>query len=68
MATCKAFISEQGLACASLMCQGTTLLEQMLYGVWVLDFASLRLAAVNGVDPLEIESIEAFKKQLTRSR
>ncbi|MGB0648050.1 MAG: SIS domain-containing protein [Bradymonadia bacterium] len=66
--TCKAFMVTQGFECASLSCHGDTLLEQMLYGVWVLDFASLRLAAKKGIDPLEIASIESFKIQLKESK
>lgn len=62
--TCREYISAQGFDCSTLSCDGDSLLEQILFGVWVMDFASLKLAERLGVDPLSIASIETFKKQL----
>jgi hypothetical protein len=38
--------------------------DSVLYGTWMLDFASLKLAALQGVDPQEIGLIESFKLEL----
>lgn len=44
--------------------QGRSLLEQMLWGSVLADFASIYLAILNGVDPTPVELIEKLKKEL----
>ncbi len=45
---------------------GETLLEQMLSLVYMGDFVSLYLAALNGVDPETIDSINILKSELSK--
>ena len=44
--------------------QGDTILEHMLYGVFLGDFATLYLAVLNGVNPSPVELVDKFKKEL----
>lgn len=46
--------------------KGTSLLERMLSLVLLGDFVSLYLAALNGVDPENIDSINVLKDELSR--
>ncbi len=43
---------------------GSTLIEQMLWGVVLADFASIYLASLNGVSPVSVELIEKLKLEL----
>jgi glucose/mannose-6-phosphate isomerase len=47
--------------------QGDTLLKQLLWGAILTDFLSIYLATLNGVDPMSVELIEKFKKELAQS-
>lgn len=44
--------------------QGGTLLQQMLWGCILADFASIYVGILNGVDPTKVELIEKFKAEL----
>lgn len=44
--------------------QGDTPLAQMLWGCILADFVSIYVAVLNGVDPVPVDLIEKFKKQL----
>lgn len=44
--------------------QGSTVLEQLLWGSILADFASIYVAVLNGVDPVPVPLIEKFKQQL----
>lgn len=44
--------------------QGSTILEQMLWGVAFGDFVALYLALLNGLNPTPVDLIEKFKSEL----
>lgn len=44
--------------------QGGSLLQQMLWGSILADFASIYVGILNGVDPTKVELIEKFKQEL----
>jgi glucose/mannose-6-phosphate isomerase len=44
--------------------QGASLLQQMLWGCILADFASIYVGILNGVDPTKVELIEKFKSEL----
>lgn len=44
--------------------QGESVLAQLLWGYLLADFVSIYLAILNGVDPMLIELIEKFKREL----
>ena len=44
--------------------KGESELAATLYGLWLLDFASLYVAEAQALDPMSIESIESFKMEL----
>lgn len=44
--------------------RGESLLQQMLWGCILADFASIYVAILNGVDPVPVELIEKLKKEL----
>lgn len=44
--------------------QGSTALQQMLWGCVLADFVSIYVAILNNVDPTPVELIEKFKKEL----
>lgn len=44
--------------------QGGSALEQLLYAVLLGDFATLYLAVLNGVNPVPVDLVEKFKKEL----
>lgn len=46
--------------------QGETLLEQLLWGCILADFASIYVAVLNGVDPTPVDLVEAFKAEMTK--
>jgi glucose/mannose-6-phosphate isomerase len=45
--------------------QGSSLLQQMLWGCILADFASIYVGILNGVDPTKVELIEKFKTELS---
>jgi hypothetical protein len=44
--------------------QGSTILEQMLWGVAFGDFVALYLALLNGLNPTPVDLVEKFKAEL----
>lgn len=46
--------------------EGTDLLQRMLYAAYLADFVSLYLAALNGVDPYNMDAIEGLKSELAK--
>ncbi|HSH55786.1 MAG TPA: SIS domain-containing protein, partial [Candidatus Limnocylindrales bacterium] len=44
--------------------QGTTLLEQLLWTMAFGDFVSIYLALLGGIDPVPLELVNTFKKQM----
>ena len=48
----------------TIMAEGDTLLEQLLWLVALGDFVSLYLALLNGLNPTPVDLIEKFKKEL----
>lgn len=44
--------------------QGSTPIEQMLWGCILADFVSIYVAVLNGVNPTPVDLIEKFKRQL----
>lgn len=44
--------------------QGGSLLQQMLWGCILADFASIYVGILNGVDPTKVDLIEKFKQEL----
>ena len=54
-----------GLDPVTVKIDGRTALERSLKAVMLGDYVSLFLAAMNGVDPMEVESIKTFKQKLS---
>lgn len=46
--------------------QGSTMIEQMLWGALLADMTSVYLALLNGVEPTKVELIEKLKKELQK--
>ena len=61
---CERYFGACGIKVINLSLTGDDMFMSVLYGTWVLDFASLQLAALHGIDPQEIQAIESFKLQL----
>jgi hypothetical protein len=64
---CLRHFSAHGARVVHLKLPGESMFDSVLYGTWMLDFASLKLAALQGVDPQEIGLIESFKLELGSS-
>lgn len=47
--------------------RGDSLLQQMLWGCILADFASIYVAILNGIDPVPVELIEKLKKELAQT-
>ncbi|MCS5670404.1 MAG: hypothetical protein NZ577_00960, partial [Vicinamibacterales bacterium] len=45
-------------------CEGTSLLERLLYAAHLTDWASIALALVNGVNPSDMAAIDSLKAHL----
>lgn len=64
MSVCERYFNDFGVKTIRLDLPGDSRFMSVLAGVWLLDFASLVLAEMRGVDPQEIGAIEDFKKRL----
>ena len=67
LATTGRLFERFGAAVEMVTLKGDSELAATLYGLWLLDFASLFLAELNDLDPMSIESIERFKLELKRA-
>ena len=56
--------ARRGAHVHTLQLPGFSMLADTLYGVWLLDFASLFVAKAQGTDPMSIDAIEGFKLEL----
>lgn len=56
--------TRRGAHVHTLQLPGFSILADTLYGVWMLDFASLFVAKKQGTDPMSIDPIEGFKLEL----
>ena len=61
---CDRYFRDRGARVINLVLFGYDMYTSVLYGTWLLDFASLHLARLRGVDPQEIGTIESFKREL----
>ena len=66
METTRELILKNRGRAVSVFGRGSSPLEQMLYLIHLGDVTSLYLAALNGVDPTEIDNIQHLKKTLSR--
>lgn len=59
-------IEPQAAAVITLETEGETRTERILHAVMLGDLVSIELADAHGVDPLPVEGIESFKRELGR--
>tara|TARA_B100000508_G_scaffold141092_1_gene146423 strand:+ start:86662 stop:87648 length:987 start_codon:yes stop_codon:yes gene_type:complete len=60
-------ISKKTSAIISIAGKGKSLIEESFYFIHIIDWASLYLAELNGVDPVEIKVIDHLKGELSKS-
>ena len=60
-------IEPHAAAVIRLETEGETRTERVLHTVMLGDLVSIELANANGVDPMPVESIESFKRELGRA-
>ena len=61
-------LSSTGLAVEGVDVEGENRLEEALWSVYLGDYASLYLAALNGVDPHVTENLDSLKRQMADSK
>jgi len=63
----KAIISNHTDSVVELYSKGNSLIERALYFVHLVDYISVSLAELKGVDPVEIKVIDYLKSELAKS-
>lgn len=63
----KEIISKKTNAVISIKGRGKTPIEESFYFIHIIDWASIYLADLNGVDPIEIQVIDHLKNSLSKS-
>lgn len=64
---CREVIGEKTAHVMSIQGKGSSLIEESFYFIHIIDWASLYLAELNKVDPIEIKVIDYLKGSLSKS-
>ena len=60
----KKMVSEKGASVTEVYSKGKSFIEKAFYLIYLTDWASLYIANIKDIDPIEIEVIDALKNHL----